>query len=109
MRIALVVAKRAAQVGNRTSQCRLGDEPPFPHDVNNLVLRDDPSTAVGQKDKEIHDLRLEMPFGLPVADQIASGLREPTADLEVSSGGRTSLPAGHCRIVNAFVPDECPK
>ena len=65
--------------------------------------RDDLSTAAGQEDKEIHDLRLEMLFGLPLRMRLRVGCASqlPT---EVRSGGRTSLPAGHGRIVNVFVP-----
>ena len=101
-RIPLVVAERTTQVGNRTGQRRLGDEAAFPDRLDDLVLRDDAAGAAGQKHQQIHHLWLETTHRLVVADEVAGGLREPPADVDVRSGRRTSLPTGHPRIVDVL-------
>ena len=102
-RVPLVVAERATQVGNRAGEGGLRDETAFPHRVDDVVLRDHAARAAGKKDQQIHDLRLETPHRLVVADEVAGGLREPAADVEIRSGRRPSLPTGHPRIVRRFV------
>ena len=96
----LVVAERTPQVGNRAGQRRLRDEAAFPHPVDDLVFRDHAARAAGKKHQQVHDLRLETTHRPVVADEVAGGLREPPADVEVRSGRRTSLPTGHPRIVD---------
>ena len=98
--IPLVVAERTTQVGNRAGQGRLRDEAALPHGVDDLVLRDHAARTAGKKDQQIHDLWLETTHRLVVADEVAGGLREPAADVEVRSGSRASLPTGHPRIVD---------
>ena len=78
----LIVAECAAQVGDRARQGGVGDEPPLPDGIDDLVLRHDAAAGGCEERQQIHYLRLQVAECAGLADAIEARLRQPAAHLE---------------------------
>src|SRR5262249_18395628 len=91
--VAAAVAERAPRGADAGAQCRLGDDAATPHDVDQLVLADDPIAVAHEVYEQIEDLGFDMNDRAGASKLLARGVDLEIGESEVQrlslcKGGR---------------------